>query len=197
MATQVITLQCPGCGSRVSIEQECCEFCHGPIAISSFNSVSSMSPLQANKYASAYRESLKEDPDNKSLNTAVAMCYLKLRMYDEAYAAFSKAIVDNFDNSETYFYAAICLLKGRKAFLLNRQEIDKILELMNAATMIEERGIYFYFLAYIKYDYFKRKFLNTSPSYKDYLVKAKARGCSSLDIDTMFGVMGVDKIAII
>ncbi|MBE6584236.1 MAG: tetratricopeptide repeat protein [Ruminococcaceae bacterium] len=197
MASQVTDLQCPGCGSRVSIDQETCDFCHSPVTISTFNSVSSMSPLQVNKYAASYREALKEDPDNRAINTSIAMCYLKLRMYDEAYAAFSKAIVDNFDNSETYFYAAICLLKGRKAFLLSRPEIDKILELMNAATMIEDRGIYFYFLAYIKYDYFKRKFLNTTPNYKDYLAQAKLRGYSSLDVDTMFSIMGVDKISIV
>ena len=118
-------------------------------------------------------------------------------MYDEAYNAFSKAIVDNFDNSETYFYAAICLLKGKKAFLQTRPEIDKILELMNAATMIEDRGIYYYFMAYIKYDYFKRKFLNTTPNYKDYLAMAKAKGYSELDVNTMFDVMGVEKINIV
>ena len=197
MAAQTTMLQCPGCGARVSIDQKECDFCHNPVTISSFNSVASMTPLQANKYAASYKQTLREDPDNKAVNTSIAFCYLKLRMYDEAYNAFSKAIVDNFDNSETYFYAAICLLKGKKAFLQSRPEIDKILELMNAATMIEDRGIYYYFMAYIKYDYFKRKFLNTTPNYKDYLAMAKAKGYSELDVNTMFDVMGVEKINIV
>jgi tetratricopeptide (TPR) repeat protein len=197
MAAQTTMLQCPGCGARVSIDQKECDFCHNPVTISSFNSVASMTPLQANKYAASYKQTLREDPDNKTVNTSIAFCYLKLRMYDEAYNAFSKAIVDNFDNSETYFYAAICLLKGKKAFLQTRPEIDKILELMNAATMIEDRGIYYYFMAYIKYDYFKRKFLNTTPNYKDYLAMAKTKGYSELDVNTMFDVMGVEKINIV
>lgn len=56
------------------------------------------------------------------------MCYLMLKLYDKALPAFEKAMEDNFDNSETFFYAAVCLLKGRKAFLLTRPEIDKIEE---------------------------------------------------------------------
>lgn len=60
------------------------------------------------------------------------MCYLKLKMYDKALGAFEKAIEDNFDDSEIYFYAAICLLNGKKAFLNQRPTIDKILEYLNA-----------------------------------------------------------------
>ena len=197
MAAQIIEIKCPGCGAQVTTGQSICDWCSNPIVISSFSSVSSMNPLQLNKYASSYKKELQENPDNRELNTSIGLCYLKLKMYDDAYRAFCKAVEDNFDNSETYFYAAASALKGRKAFLLSRPEIDRILELMNAAVMIEERGIYYYFMAYIKYDYFKRKFLTTSPSYKDYLAKAKALGCSQLDIDTMFTMMGVDKIAIV
>jgi hypothetical protein len=64
---------------------------------------------------------------------------------------------------------------------------------MNAATMIEPRGIYYYFMAYIKFDYFKRKFLNTTPNYKDYLAKASAMGCSPTDIGMLFDILGVEK----
>ena len=197
MAVQTINISCPGCGAPVSTDQQTCEFCGRPVVISTFNSVLSMSPLEVNKYANSYKKSLTEHPDDTALNTSIAICYLKLGMYDEAYAAFSKAIVDNFDNSETYFYAAACLLKGKKAFLHTRPEIDKMLELINAALMIEPRGIYYYFLAYIKYDYFKRKFLNTTPSYKDCLAKARAAGYSQLDVAEFYRVTGVDPINIV
>lgn len=53
------------------------------------------------------------------------MCYLKLKLFDKALSAYEKAIEDNFDNSEIYFYAAICLLKGQKAFLVQRPTIYK------------------------------------------------------------------------
>ena len=192
MAVQVISIKCPNCGAGVCANQESCEWCHSPVYITSFNSISQMSPLQLNKYASGYRKELAEDPNNKEMNTSIAFCYLKLRMYDEAYAAFSKAIVDNFDNSETYFYAAVARLQGKKAFLHTRPEIDKILELINAAIMIEPRGIYYYFMAYIKHDYFKRKFLTTTPNYKDCLLAAQRAGCSRGDIDHFYSVAGVE-----
>ena len=197
MSVQAISIKCPNCGAGVSANQESCEWCHSPVYISSFNSISQMNMLQVNKYASGYRKELVENPNNTELNTSIAFCYLKLKMYDEAYASFSKAIVDNFDNSETYFYAAVSLLKGKKAFLHTRQEIDKMLELINAAIMIEPRGIYYYFMSYIKFDYFKRKFLITSPNYKDCLMQAQTMGCSRMDIDHFYSVAGVEPVSII
>lgn len=197
MASRAININCPNCGAPVAADQERCEWCHSPIYITSFNSVFDMSMLQTNKYVSSYKKSLADDPNSKDLNTSLAFCFLKLKMYDEAYNAFSKAIVDNFDNSETYFYAAVALLKGKKAFLHTRPEIDKMIELINAAIMIENRGVYYYFLAYIKCDYFKRKFLNTTPDYRECLRQAQIHACSRGDIDHFYSVAGVDPVNIV
>jgi tetratricopeptide (TPR) repeat protein len=146
-----------------------------------------------NQYAAAYREALKDEPDAKDLNGSIAMCYLKLKLYDKALEAFEKTMVDNFDNSETFFYAAICLLKGQKAFLVKREVINKIEEYINAAMMIEPRGIYHYFLAYIKYDYFSRKSFNTSPTYQEALANAKNAGVSPNDIEQLYGILSVPR----
>ena len=182
MVAQTIDISCPGCGASVSVSQKVCEYCFRPIIVSTYNSVASMPMPEINKYTSSYRKSLSDHPNHKELNLSIGICYLKLKMYDEAYAALSKAIQDNFDNSEIYFYAAAALMKGKKAFLHTRPEIDKILELLNAANMIEPRGIYYYFMAYIKYDYFKRKFLNSTPDYKSLLSTAQSVGYSSYDV---------------
>jgi tetratricopeptide (TPR) repeat protein len=146
-----------------------------------------------NQYATTYREALQNEPDAKDLNGNIAMCYLKLKLYDKALEAFEKAIVDNFDNPETFFYAAICVLGGKKAFLVQRPEIDKIEEYINAALMIEPRGIFHYFLAYIKYDYFSRKFFNTSPTYQEALGQANGAGVSPHDIEQLYGILGVSR----
>ena len=157
MAHQVIDMKCPGCGAPTSTGETTCKYCHRPVIISTFNSVYSMPLPEVNKYAGAYRKALSENPDSMELNNSVAMCYLKLKLYDKATEAFERAMEDNFDNSETFFYAAICRLRGKKAFLAQRADIDKIEEYINAALMIEPKGIYYYFLAYIKYDFFERK----------------------------------------
>jgi len=195
MAIQSVEISCPKCDAPVSVGQETCEWCHSPVTISTFNSVYDMPMPMVNKYASVYRKALAEHPDNQTLNNSVAMCYLKLKLYDKALPAFEKAMEDNFDNSETFFYAAICLLEGKKAFLHQRPTIDKIIEYINAANMIEPKGIYYYFLAYIKYDYFKRKFLNTTPNYSDLLKTAIAQGLSKNDVEQLYAILGVERPA--
>lgn len=182
---------CPGCGARVATGQRECEWCHQPIVISTFNSVYAMPMPQVNKYAGAYRKTLADNPENTELNNAIAMCYLKLKLYDKALPAFEKAMEDNFDNSETFFYAAVCLLRGKKAILAQREDIDKAMEYINSALMIEPRGIYYYFLAYIKYDYFERKYLNTTPNYRECLRMSCEMGISEFDKEMLFNVLGV------
>lgn len=193
MSQQIVTINCPGCGAAVTTWQKECEWCHQPIIISTFNSIYSMPMPQVNKYAQTYRKALSENPDNIELNNSIAMCYLKLKLYDKALSAFELAMKENFDNSETFFYAAVCLLKGKKPFLAMRSEIDKIEEYINAALMIEPRGIYYYFLAYIKYDYFNRKFFKTSPTYQEALFMANQAGYSSFDSEQLFAILGVDR----
>ena len=193
MVTQIHDTSCRNCGAAADIGQTKCRFCKQPVLISTFNSVCAMPMPMVNQYAAAYREALQNEPDAKDLNNSLAMCYLKLKLYDKALGAYEKAIEDNFDNSETFFYAAICLLGGKKAFLVQRPVIDKIEEYINAAMMIEPRGIYHYFLAYIKYDYFKRKFFNTSPTYSEALQSANSAGVSPNDIEQLFGILGVSR----
>jgi tetratricopeptide (TPR) repeat protein len=193
MSQQIINLNCPNCGAAVSTSQKQCEYCKNPVVIATFNSVYSMPMPEVNKYAGAYKKALAENPDNQDLNTSIAMCYLKLKLYDKALPAFEKAMEDNFDNSEAFFWAAVCLLKGQKAFVAPRADIDKIEEYINAALMIEPKGIYHYFGAYIKYDFFHRKYLNTTPTYKALLQTAAEADISDHDKEQLFSILGVAK----
>lgn len=190
---KVINLNCPGCGAPVSTEHKICEFCNRPIVITSIKDVVSMSTLEINKYANTYRKELAANPDNKDLNLSLAVCYFRLKMYDNAVVPFSKAIEDNFDNSETFFYAAVNLLKGKKAFVTPRADIDKILEYLNAANMIAPKAQYYYFLAYIKQDYFDRKYLNITPNWLDELKTACEMGLNEEEASQMFELMGVEQ----
>lgn len=193
MGQTVIELNCPGCGARVSTGQKECEWCHKPIIISTFNSVYSMPMPEVNKYAGVYRKVLTDNPDNADISKSLAMCYLKLRLYDKALLAFKDAIKANFDDSEVYFYAAICLLNGKKAFLAKRSAIDKAEEYINAALAVEPKGIYYYFWAYIKYDHFARKSYKTSPTYQEALAMAQQAGLSEYDVEQLYEILGVDR----
>jgi len=191
--TQVLELECPGCGRPLSTDMKECPACHRPVVISSFNSVIDMPALELNKYASSYQKALSADPANRQVNSALAMCFLKLKMYDKALSAFDKAIVDNFDNSESFFWAAVCVLKGRKAFLCQRVEIDKAEEYLNAAIMIEPRGIYYYFWAYLRQDFHARKFLRMQPDFLSLLSEAVYHNVTATEILQLFDILGVSK----
>ena len=140
---------------------------------------------------SELKKDLDTNPGSQRANYSIAMCYWNLKLYDKALPAFEKAIEDNFENSESLFYAAVCLLKGKKAFLASGTDVRKAIEYINAALMIEPRGIYHYFLAYIKYDFFERKCLNTSPTWQEALQTAFNTGVSDADIEQLFAILGV------
>jgi hypothetical protein len=191
MAYQVIDLSCPGCGGGVSTSLKQCNFCGRPIVITSFSDIQSFSPLDLNKYLSQNNTALTNNSNNDALNMSQAMCKLKLRLYDDAFPLF-KIAQNSFANSEPFYYAAVSLLKGKKAFLAQRTDIDKILENLNAAIMIEPRGIYHYFLSYIKYDYFERKYLNITPNWKEILQTAIQTGVPQADISQLFEILQVE-----
>ncbi|MDR1859755.1 MAG: hypothetical protein LBR06_02385 [Bacteroidales bacterium] len=189
---QTIKLNCPNCGASVSTDQKQCIYCDNPIVITSISSIQSFNPLKLNKYAASYRKTLADNPDNQEINGSIGMIYLKLCLYDNAIKAFEKAVEENFDNSETFFYAAACRLKGMIAFRATRADIDKAMEYLNAALMIEPRGIYYFFMAYIKHDYFERKYLNISPNWKETLLMAEQSGISEADRQQLAELLNVD-----
>ncbi|MBE5951838.1 MAG: hypothetical protein E7260_09650 [Lachnospiraceae bacterium] len=193
MAHQVVELECPGCGVPITTSTKQCPQCFREIVISTFNSITGMSALEINKQANAYRKAMVAHPDDQTLNMSIAFCYLKLKLYDKAIPCFEKAIEDNFDNSETYFYAAIALLKGKKAFVTPRAVIDKIEEYIQAAIMIEPKGIYYYFWAYIRYDHHFRKSYMMSPDYRELLNQAEEIGLSQNDVMELFEIMEVER----
>jgi len=195
VAHTVINIKCPNCKASVDTGQAKCAYCNQPVTISTFNSVFEMPMPMVNQYAGAYRQALSENPEDKTLNVSVAFCCLKLKLYEKALNAFEKALEDNFDNSELFFYAAICLLNGKKAFLSTKSTIDKVEEYIQAALAIEPKGIYYYLWTYIKYDYYFRKCYNTSPTHKELFETSKKAGLSPLDVEQLYGVLGVERPA--
>lgn len=193
MSAEFIEIKCPGCGSSVPMNAKVCEYCDKPVLIKTFNSVASMPMPELNKYATAYKRELMDKPDNTELNQSIAMCYLKLKQYKQALGYFQKAMENNFDDSENYFYAAVCLLEGKKAFLSTRPIIDQIETYINDAIGIEPRGIYYYFWAYIRYDYFHRKSFRVSPNYAECLEMAMDYGVSQYDANQLFEILGVPR----
>lgn len=184
--------ECPGCGASVSPEVKKCEYCDNPVIIHSIGVISAFSPLQLNKYAVSYRKQLESYPDDRELSRSIGICYLKLKLYDKANEAFERAITDNFEDADSYFYAAVGKLKGKKAFVAGRVDIDKAIEYLNAANMIAPNSAYYLLLAYIKKDYFDRKGLYVSPSWIEELSTAKSVGATNDDVDALANLLAVE-----
>lgn len=183
--------ECPGCGASVSSDMKKCEYCGGPVVIHSIGAISAFSPLQLNKYALSYRKQLAASPDDRELNRSMGICYLKLKLYDKANQAFECAVKDNFEDADSYFYAAVGRLNGKKAFVACRPDIDRAIEYLNAANMISPNPVYSLMLAYIKKDYFDRKALRTSPSSAEELEMARSMGATDADAQALADLLGV------
>ncbi|MBO5030575.1 MAG: hypothetical protein J6D08_01610 [Lachnospiraceae bacterium] len=193
MAYSVNEMTCRGCGAPLDISDTVCKYCHGPVHITTIQSVYTMAVPQLNKYANSYRKELVQDPDNAEANKAAAFCYLKLKLYDKALPFFEKAVQDNFDDADLYLYTAVCLLKGKRPFLHQKKVIDMAIEYGNSACMIENKGIYHYFLAYLKYDYYQMKGLKVSPDYREELSGARQAGLSQTDVAALFELLGTNR----
>ena len=186
-------ITCHGCGVSVTSKATTCEYCGNPIQIRSFRSVTGMSPQLLNKYIQSYQNDLSAHTNDCDSKIAIAFCYLQLKMYDKAKAAFVNEIENNLNNSEVLFYSSVSMLNGKKAFLALRADIDKMLEYTTAATIVEDKPIFHYLLAYIKYDFFHRKGYKIFPNFNEEYKIAVDSGLSSSDIDELHALLSVER----
>lgn len=192
MAITTASLTCPSCGAKISLDKEECEYCGSTLIFSEFNSIFSMGDSYVGKCINAYSQAI-EHLYSPELMFSAGMCYLKIRLFDKAFQCFEKAIVSSFNNPDIYFFSALSLLNGKKPFFSKRETIDKIETLINTALSIEPKGIYYYFWGYIKYDYFERKFLKTTPDYRECLNNAVGHHATDLDKKMLFDIIGIER----
>jgi tetratricopeptide (TPR) repeat protein len=192
-----MAVKCQQCGDSYESDKlvngEICPTCDKPYQIKNYKTVAAMPPPQVNKYIATIQTQLAQNPNDNELNGSLGICFLKLKLLDKALPFFEKAMVDNFTDPNPYFYAAICLLKGKKAFLALRPDIEAIERYLDAAISLEPRGIFYYFQAYIKCDYYERKHLSSKPGSKELLETAKQNGLTEEDITDFYGLLGVER----
>jgi tetratricopeptide (TPR) repeat protein len=190
--SEVTNYTCHCCGASVAVDDRECSYCENPVRITTFESVWTLPSPVVNKYLSSYNKEATNGASAEA-TTAIAFCYLKLKMYEKALLAFEDSMAENFDNSEVFFYAAVCRLKGKKAFLAPRADIDKAIEYTEAARMIEPRAIYDYLLAYIKTDFFQRKGFRINPDAQEELSSAQSKGLAAGDVEHLHSVLALQK----
>lgn len=191
---EVFDMRCPGCGAPVEFETTACRYCGRPIVISSLPAAKSLAAADLAKLARAYAHDLEDRPDDVEMLKSLGLAFLTQGIYDKAREKLSRAIDLGFDDSEVYYYAAAATLGGKKPHALSKQTIEKAKRYLDAAIGLDPRGAYWYFMAYLNYDYFARKHLRTNPDYRECLRSAiAAGGLSPTDRRLLFEVLGQEE----
>ena len=188
---KVIALNCPGCNQPVSTDLARCRFCKRPIVVSKISESQAMPAADMTKYMNAYKSIVAENPAHKSLNGALTVCYINMKLYDKAIEVFHKIMDDNTDNPELFFNAAVCHLRGKKPFSCQRTDIDTAIKYATTANSLQPNAINYLLLSYIKHDYFERKYLQISPSWRDELEAADSYGANKETIKELGAALNV------
>lgn len=133
-----------------------------------------------------------EEPESELAN---GVRFLNYKMYDQARLCLESVLRQDISNPEVYFYCAVCALGGKRPFAQTKQTVDRSIEQLRVAVSIEDRAIYRYLLAYIKFDYYEKKMLRVSPDYKAELAAAAALGITEGQIASLFELLGVERPA--
>lgn len=188
---KVIALNCPGCNQPVSTDQAQCKFCKRPIVVQKIRDIQTMPATDMTKYMNFYKSIAAENPTHKSLNGALAICYINMKMYDKAIEIFNKIMDDNVDNPDLFFNTAICHLHGKKPFSCQRSDIDEVIKYANASNSLQPRAITYLFLSYVKHDYFTRKYLQINPSWLEELEAADSYGANEDTIKELSEILNI------
>ena len=98
------------------------------------------------------------------------------------------------DNAEVHFYAAAAALDGKRPFVAGKAAVTEAERHLQAATRLEERGVFYWMHAFLAYDYFERKFLNHKPGFLALAALAEKSGVSPTDKSTLADVLSVDSV---
>jgi hypothetical protein len=100
---------------------------------------------------------------------------------------------EDVQDKSAYYYKAISLLGGKKAFSVLRPVINEIEELLQSALGFNPKGLYYYFWAYIRYDHHARKLYRVSPDYRELIGMAKQFGVSAGEVAGLYRALGVPR----
>jgi len=146
------------------------------------------------KNSRIYAEAIKQNPDNPDLLYSAGMTFLAAGMYDRSLETLDRCISLDPFNNDALFLESIAALGGKRPFACDRRKVDKAIECINAAISLEDRGIYRFMSAFLRYDYYSRKFLRINPDYKSELETATMLGVSELEISDLFKLLKTERL---
>lgn len=170
-----------------------CKYCKKPIVPSDYVEAESLSPIERTQQIALLNIASQTNPDQVELVMALGLFYLANKAYAFATQKFQAAIDLNPFYADAYYYKAISLLGGKKAFSVLRPVINEIEELLQSALGFNPKGLYYYFWAYIRYDHHARKLYRVSPDYRELIGMAKQFGVSAGEVAGLYRALGVPR----
>ena len=132
-------------------------------------------------------------PAAQSENLTKGIRFMGSGQYPLAISCLEKAMQEDLSNPEVYFYMAAARLGGKRPFLLAKPVINQVVDLLNTAVAIEERAVFHYMLAYVKFDYHHRKMIRANPDFMAELEIARSQGRTEGDSGELFELLKVEK----
>ena len=194
MLVSVVNLKCSNCGEPLSESMTMCPSCDQPVVIKKISSLLGLtqSELYARSRLMDSGALKKQGISTAETDFTAGCCLLRLKMYDQAIERFDSVIEINPCNADVYFSMAIADLKGNRPFLAPLINIRRAQESLTCATMIEDRAVFHYLLAYIKYDFYARRFLRVEPNWQLEFQNALALGITTEESDELFEILEKD-----
>jgi tetratricopeptide (TPR) repeat protein len=123
---------------------------------------------------------------------AAGIEHLRLGLHAKALEHFRQAMNAGAQSPDLCYLSAVARLDGRKAFLASLSRIREAEELIRAAVMLQDRGVFHYFLAYLGFDYYARRSLNAPTPWPASLARAWNKGVTQEEIDSLFKLLSVN-----
>lgn len=145
-------LQCQGCGSPIRPDNTDCEYCGSHNIVVAKKSPYDISDALCKQYVKHLKPTAIQDDVTSKM--AIAMFYIRLKLYDLAISTLNRVIEISPDDSEAYYYLALSTIKGRRLKVLPMSDVKNIVRLLNAAIAIDDSPKYIYLKAILYYDYY-------------------------------------------
>jgi len=184
----VTVLVCPQCSAPVKQGKRSCERCHSEYT---FTPVSGLKKT-LEEFEKKIKSKISESGENPELLTAMGICQMQRGLYRFANGYFDKAINLLSEDSDTFYYAAIALLNGKRPYLSSLPVIRKVVEYLELALSFSEQGSYYYLQHLVHNDYFEKRQLNCSPSSAELYEKSLLFGLSDVDSTEISKMVGLN-----
>lgn len=143
------------------------------------------------------KKNIASNPKDVNSSLALGLFFLMKGGYQDALVQFEKVIEEDPTNYRGYFYSCIAMLGGKKPCLNPKQTILTIEERLQISEGLSEGqnecAECYYLHAFVKYDFYERKYLRTSPSSKELLQTAMGCGLTTESKDTLFEILKLSR----